>query len=88
MGLKVDFQFREPTETFDRNGSINISVPGTTVTPKMAQYVAQQFLTRFESTAPVAGLRSARCTVEGTGQKVFDIEFHVASGDVPSSRAQ
>lgn len=43
----------------------------------MAVYVAKSFLQRFEDEAPVADLKSARCTVKATGQKVFDMAFHV-----------
>jgi hypothetical protein len=78
MTMKVDFRFREPHETFDHTGTVTITVPGTVVTPKMAQYAAQQFLARFEHSAPTAALKSAKCIVVASGQKIFDIEFHVA----------
>lgn len=73
--MKIDFTFREPNDTFDRKGALTFRLPGTTVTSKMPQYVAQQFLTQFEHDAPVAALKSASCSVEKTGQKVFDIRF-------------
>jgi hypothetical protein len=83
--MKVQFQFRDPSEEFDRHESINISVPGTKVTPKMAIYVAKNFLERFEYGAPVANLKSATCTVAATGQKVFDFTLHV---DSPSDQGK
>ena len=76
MTMKVDFQFREPDDKFDRNHSMTINVPGTKVTALMARYVAQQFLTQFEHSAPVAALKSASCAVKDTGQKVFEMKFH------------
>ena len=89
MKMNVSFRFREPEESFDRNGEMNISVPGTKATRKMAAYVAKNFLERFENVAPVADLKSTTCTVKGTGQKVFHIEFHVEANSenakVPSS---
>jgi hypothetical protein len=75
MTMKVDFTFRQHEETFDRNQSVTINVPGTIVTPKSAQYTARQFLALFEHNQPLATLKSARCTVKMTGQKIFDIEF-------------
>ena len=77
MTMNVRFRSREPEQPFDRDGSMNISVPGTKATPKMAVHVAKKFLERFEDVAPGADLKSATCTVKGTGQKVFDMEFHV-----------
>lgn len=76
MTMKVDFQFREPEDKFDRNHAMTINVPGTKVTALMARYVAQQFLTQFEHGAPVAALKSASCVVKDTGQKVFEMKFH------------
>lgn len=76
MAMNVDFVFRELDDAFDRKENLTINLPGTTVTPKMAQYVAQQFLARFEHGAPVAMLKSASCTVKATGQKVFDMNFY------------
>lgn len=79
MTMNVRFRFREPDEKIERDGSINITVPGTKVTPRMAVYVAQEFFKHFEFGAPVAGLQSASCTVKETGQKVFDFNVHVDS---------
>ena len=69
MTMNVSFRFREPEDTFDRNGRMDISVPGTKATPKMAVYVAKNFLERFVNVAPVADLKSATCTVKDTGKK-------------------
>ena len=80
MTLKVDFTFRRREEPIDRTQSVTINMPGTIVTPKMAQNAAQQSLTMFEHNEPVAGLKSVSCTVNITGQRVFDIEFHIAEG--------
>jgi len=77
MTMKVNFKFNDPADGIDRNESMNINVPGTRPTPKMATYVAKSFLERFEDVAPVADLKSAVCTVEGTGQKVFELTFHI-----------
>ena len=79
MTMVVKYQFRDSQENFDRDGRMNINVPGTKVTPKMATYVARNFLQSFEETLPVAELKVASCVVDGTDQKVFDIQFHVNS---------
>lgn len=71
----VQFKYREPEEAFSRDGRISISTPGTKVTGKQANAVAQQFLKLFEHDAPVARLESASCTVRG--EKIFDLVFHV-----------
>ena len=80
MSMNVNYRFHEPTETFDREGTVVINIPGTKVTPKMAVKVAKEFLDRFADIAPLADLKSARCTVAKTGQKVFDIDLHVEGG--------
>jgi len=77
MTMNINFRFHDPTDNFTKTGNRNIETPGTKVTPKMAGYVAENFLKQFEDMAPAADLRSAKCTVAGTGQKVFDMEFHV-----------
>jgi hypothetical protein len=77
--MNVKFQFRAPSESFDRDRSMNITVPGTKVTPKMAVYVSRNFLQKFEEVAPDADLKAATCTVAATGQKVFDLTIHVHS---------
>ena len=79
MSMNVNCRFHEPTETFDREANVAINIPGTKVTPKMAVKVAREFLDRFADIAPCADLKSARCTVAKTGQKVFDIDLHVES---------
>ena len=55
---------------------MRIHVPGTKVTPELAVLVAKSFLERFKSVAPIADLKAASCSVEGTDQKVFAIEFY------------
>jgi hypothetical protein len=81
MSMKVNFRYRARHETFDRNRSLKMNVPGTIITPKMAQYVAQQFLATFEHDTPDAALKSASCTADAIGQKVFDIEFHIPGAE-------
>lgn len=77
MTMNINFRFHDPTDNFTKSENVNIDTPGTKVTPKMAVDVAKHFLNQFKDMAPVADLRSVTCTVAGTGQKVFDMEFHV-----------
>ena len=77
MTMNVNFRFHDLNDNFNKEGNINFDIPGTKVTPKMAVYVAKNFLDRFENIAPLAELESATCTVAETGREVFDIEFHV-----------
>lgn len=86
LTMNVKFRFRDPTEPFDRDGSMNITVPGTRATPKMAVYVAKTFLERFEEGAPTADLKAAICTVASTGQKIFDFTLHVDSAEAANSQ--
>ena len=76
MTLNVNFRVHDPNDNVNKSGNVNIDFPGTKVTPRMAVYVANNFLDRFEDIAPGADLKSATCTVGRTGQKVFDMEFH------------
>jgi hypothetical protein len=74
--FEIKFSFHEPDEQFSRDGTLLINKPGTKVTGKSANAVAQHFLQHFEYNAPVAALEQASCVVQGSNQKVFDIVFH------------
>lgn len=74
--FQIKFKFREPEEKFQREEQMNFQLPGTKVTPRMALTVAQAFFQNFEHSLPIAALESAECTVQGSGEKVFDIQFH------------
>ena len=76
MSMNVNFHFRDPQESFERQGNLRVAYPGTKVTSKMAVSAAKIFLDRFEEMAPLADLRSATCTVEESGEEVFDLQFH------------
>jgi len=51
-------------------------MPGTKVTPRSAFAATQHFLRFFQHNQPVSALHEAKCTIQGTGQKVFDLTFH------------
>ena len=86
MTLRITFRYREPTEPVDREGALDLRVPGTKVTHKMAAYAAQQFLANFETTTPTAHLKTASCRNKLTGQPVFEMTFHgVPTVDNPSA---
>lgn len=74
---QIDFKFREPEEKFEREQQVNITMPGTKPTPRTAFRVAQEFLRLFEHNLPASALLKAECIEQGTGQKVFDLTFHV-----------
>lgn len=80
MTFNVNFRFHDPNDNINKSENVSFDIPGTKVTPRMAVYLAKNFLDRFESIAPVADLKSATCTVARTGEKVFDIGFHVKPG--------
>jgi hypothetical protein len=80
----IKFKFREPEEKYAREGQININVPGTKVTPRSAFATAQHFLQQFQHNQPVSALREVECTVQGTGQKVFDLIFHAIEDETES----
>lgn len=75
MSLKVEFTYHDPTHDLKQSARMNISVPGTKLTSKMAAYVARQFLDRFSEGNPVASLIAAKCIVAETGQPVFSMNF-------------
>lgn len=76
MTMQVKFEYQEPADDLPRTATMNIRVPGTKATPKMATYVLKAFLERFEHVTPVADLRSATCTVNDTEQPVFELVLH------------
>ncbi|MER9592966.1 hypothetical protein NKI94_30095 [Mesorhizobium australicum] len=73
---QIDFKFTEPEEGFQRRHQLNLKMPGTKVAPKAAFAAAQEFMVHFEDMAPAAGLDEAICTVQGTGEQVFEMYFH------------
>lgn len=72
----IKFKFREPAEDFDRQNNIKINMAGTKVTPRTSFAVAQHFLEVFQEHQPASHLLEARCTVQGSDQKVFDLTFY------------
>lgn len=86
--FEIKFRFREPEEKFDRDGQVNINMPGTKVTPQSAFGIAQHFLLQFENKHPVSALCSAECIVQGTGQKVFDLKFHATGHRVENASSE
>nr|WP_300313291.1 hypothetical protein [Halomonas sp.] len=74
--FEIEFKFREPEENFDHKNQINIESPGTKVTPRSAFEVAQHFLKVFQHNQPASALHEVKCTVQGTGEKVFDLTFY------------
>ncbi len=82
--FEIAFKFREPDEKFDRDNQINIKMPGTKVTPRSAFAIAQHFLQLFQHNQPASALLEACCSVQGTGQKVFDLTFHPTNDEEES----
>ena len=76
MTMQINYRFRERGETFDRDGILNVNIPGTKVTPKLAVHIASHFLKDFEERLPTANLGQATRKVEETGQRVFDLHIH------------
>lgn len=76
MTLHVSFEYEEPQQIVPRTAGVNMRVPGTKVTRKLAVYAAQQFLQLFESRTPHANLKKASCVVEGKNLPVFELTFH------------
>jgi hypothetical protein len=77
MTNEIRFTYSEPGEESPRSGQININVPGTRATGKMAMYVAQKFFERLDEVAPTAILRAATCSIRDTNQPIFDMRFHI-----------
>ncbi|MAM59572.1 MAG: hypothetical protein CMN25_19865 [Salinicola sp.] len=74
--FEIRFKFRVPEEESVREHQVSINMPGTKVTPRSAFAVAQHFLEVFQSNQPVSALQEAKCKVQGTGEKVFDLKFY------------
>lgn len=75
--FQINYKYREPEERFQRDGVLNIKIPGTKITPKTAFYAAKGFLENFEYNLPVASLHSAECIDQKSGKRVFEIIFNV-----------
>ncbi len=81
MTLRVSFTYQEPLQDFDRNNAVDIRVPATKVTEKLAVYAAQEFLKLFGDRTPNSNLRRAACVVKDSGQPVFEMVFHGSQPD-------
>lgn len=79
--LQVDFTYIEPGEQFRRKGRQDAQVPGTKVTPRLANDFAMQFLQQLRHDLPAAKFCEISCTLKNTGEKIFDIKFHVCDGE-------
>ena len=77
MNTRVSFRFREPSESFERTGQVEMNVPGTIPTPKQAVYVANGFLEHFKDQLPTADLMSATCVDVETGKHLFTFQVEV-----------
>lgn len=86
LEMKIIFNYRGPEDTEYKNGSINISAPGTKITPKLSLYAAKNFLEHFEERYPTLSLKSARCAVISTNEKVFDIKIYGHENDASSDQ--
>lgn len=74
---QINFKFRELEEKFERQQEINIAMAGTKPTARTALAVTQKFLQLFEENLPSSALLKAECIEQRTGQKVFDLTFHL-----------
>lgn len=74
--FQINFQFREPEEALSRAHQFDVRVPGTKVTGKLALDVAKHFIQAFERDFPVAKLERAQCIVQGSQEKVFDLQIY------------
>ena len=71
MRVKVTFRFREPGENFEREGEVQMNVPGTIPTAKQAVYLANCFLEHFKGQLPSADLLLAECIEVESGKQLF-----------------
>ena len=77
MKTRVIFRFREPTESFDRDGHVEMNVPGTIPTAKQVVYLANTFLEYFRDQLPTADLISATCVDVGNDKQLFTFQVKV-----------
>lgn len=86
--FEIKTRFREPGEEFDQERQININMPGTKLTPRSSFAVAQHFLQAFQNNQPLSALLEANCTVQATGEKVFDLKFHVIEDETAKTTSK
>jgi len=77
MKVRVIYQFYEQDLDFKSEGQLNINVPGTKATAKLAVYLADKFLTHFREKHPDSDLVMATCVVIETGHRVFSFQVEV-----------
>lgn len=77
MKTRIHFRFKDPTESFDREGQVEMNVPGTVPTAKQAVYLANTFLQYFNNQLPTADLVSATCVDVGSDAQLFTFQVKV-----------
>lgn len=75
--FKIQFRYREPEDRFSRSDVVEVSAIGKKVTSHLATGIAKHFLDNFVKDLPVGSLENAVCTVGESGEKVFEINFHI-----------
>jgi len=74
--FQIKVTYRDSVSDFQGSHQLDVNMPGTKATSRMALDVAKLFLEKFEYDQPLARLERAECTVQGSAEKVFDIQFH------------
>lgn len=72
---RIDYSFRMPGEDFSRRHVVKIEMTGTKPTGMLVTHIIKNFISFFEERAPMGSLEHAVCTVEGTGENVFEMNF-------------
>ena len=71
MKTRIHFQFKDPTESFDREEQVEMSVPGTVPTAKQTVYLASNFFEYSKNQFPTADLMSASCVDVTNDKQLF-----------------
>lgn len=72
---QIDFTFRMPEDGIPRSHRLNVGMNGTKPTGLSTVEVIKHFIGFFENHAPMGRLEKVVCIVQGTGKKVFEMDF-------------
>ena len=73
--LRIDYTYVDDDGGEQKPGRMNINMPGTKVTRKMATEMTQNFIQNFIETQPASSLMHAICREEKSGKPIFEIRY-------------
>lgn len=73
--LRIDYTYTDDDGGEPKQGRLNVNMPGTKVTRKMATEMTQEFVRTFIESQPASSLMHAICHEAKSGKLIFEIRY-------------